>query len=45
MEGNLMSDLVNTLHYKKKNEPNFLLPRGASDGKMYFLVLVTKLAY
>ena len=30
---------------KKKYELNFELPRGASVGKMYFLVLVTKFAY
>ena len=35
----------NTAHYAKKDELNFELTKGASDGKMYFLVLVTKLAY
>ena len=33
------------VHYAKKDELNFKLLRGASDGKIYFLVLVTKLAY
>ena len=33
------------MHYAKKNELNFQLPRRASDGKMYFLVLVIKFPY
>ena len=37
--------LSTPMHYAKKYEHNFLLPRRASDGKMYFLVLLTKFAY
>ena len=33
------------MHYAKKEELIFSLPRQGSDGKMYFLVLVTKCAY
>ena len=33
------------VHYAKNDELIFLLPRQAPDGKMYFLVLVTKFSY